>query len=161
MGTGQQLLSIGALILLSLLILNINKSTNNRLTEMYSNSATIAATGIAESMIDEIQSKAFDENTVYKAVDKTTDLTSPNSLGPETGETNVHQFNDVDDYNNYTTKDTITNFGVFGVRVKVYYVVNMDPSVKSSISTFAKKVDVYVNNSSLTDTLEISNVVAY
>jgi len=161
MGTGQQLITIAALALVTLLILNVHQSTNQRLVEMYSNEAVIAGTGFAESMIDEIETKAFDQKTVSKVVTSVGGLTPANLLGPDPGEKTSSQFNDVDDYNNYVTTDSLSRMGKFTIRVTVHYVVNFDPSVISNYPTFAKRINVFVTNNNFLDTLKISTVVAY
>ena len=49
------ILAIGGIFFLSLLILNVNTSTGNRIIEVSSNEAVIQATGIAEGIFEEIQ----------------------------------------------------------------------------------------------------------
>jgi hypothetical protein len=161
MGTGQQLLTIASIMLITLLIMNVHRATAERLTIMYSNEAIIAGTGVAQSLIDEIESKAFDQQTVSKEVSTTDSLTAPNALGAETGENTRTMFNDVDDYNNFTETDSLPRTGIYNIKVKVEYVANMNPSLISNYSTFTKKIDVFVTNFSLPDTLKFSDIVAY
>ncbi|UCH64586.1 MAG: hypothetical protein JSW63_08120, partial [Ignavibacterium sp.] len=61
------------------------------------NTAVIAASSVAQSMIEEIQQKAFDENTVSKSVLNDANLTDLSYLGPDKGEFNNTQFDDIDD----------------------------------------------------------------
>ena len=161
MGTGQQLLTIASIMLLTLLIMNVHRATAERLTIMYSNEAIIAGTGVAQSFIDEIESKSFDQKTVSNEVEYSDSLTAPNLLGPDAGEISRALFNDVDDYNNYTETDSLPRTGNYHIKIAVHYVANMDPTVISNHATFTKKIDVYITNFSLPDTLKFSDIVAY
>ncbi len=161
MGSGQQLLTIAAIVLLSVLIINVNQASNQRLTAMYSNEAVLTGTGIAESMIDEIESKAFDQNTVNKSVSDVSELTGVYNLGPELGETNSLNFNDVDDYNDYITTDSLERMGTFHIKVSVAYIKTMDPSIETNSRTFTKKISVFVTNKNLSDTLKLYDAVSY
>lgn len=161
MNTGQTLMVIGGIFLLTLFILTVYQTSTARLTITYLNEATITATGIAQSMIDEIQMKAFDEKTTTSGVSSTDSLTAVGSLGPETGETLSTLFDDVDDYNNYTRSDSLSRMGRFNTKVQVYYVQKMTPETKSLSKTFTKRIDVFVTNFSLTDTLKLYHIVSY
>ena len=109
MNSGNQLLSIAAIFLLQLLIMNANKHTIEKMLIKNANTSVIAASSVAQSMIEEIQNKAFDENTVSKSVLNDADLTDLSILGPDTGEFNNTQFDDIDDYNGYVTEDPLEN----------------------------------------------------
>lgn len=159
MNTGQQIIAIGAIFLLSLLALTVYRSTGNRTTSNYENEAILTGTSIGQSMLEEITSKSFDENTISSPAKNTSDLSSV--LGPETGENNVNQYDDIDDYLNYTTSDSLERMGKFNIKVSVYYVEKMNPEVKSIVRTFSKRIDVMVTNKNLPDTLKLNYVVAY
>lgn len=161
MGTGQQLLTLAALMLLGIFILNVHQSNMLRSSMVYENEAVIAATGVGQSIIDEITVKAFDEKTISEAVTNTDSLTGTYLLGPETGETTNLLFDDIDDYDGYTAVDSLDRLGNFNLKVEIFYVKNMQPEVKSSVPTFNKRIDVFVTNESLEDTLKLNQVVAY
>lgn len=161
MNSGNQLLSIAAIFLLQLLIMNANKHTIEKMLIKNTNTSVIAASSVAQSMIEEIQNKAFDENTVSKSVLNDADLTDLSTLGPDTGEFNNTQFDDIDDYNGYVTVDSLANIGKFEVSVQVSYRINMHTDQLSSKPTFAKVVTVSVDNFSLTNPLKYYQVIAY
>ncbi len=161
MNSGHMLLTIAGVFLLSNLILNVHKANTERMIATYTSESVIDASGLAQSVIDEIQTKAFDENTITKAISKTELLTSVKNLGPETGEVKNTDFDDIDDYNNYTTKITLDRMGDFDVKVNIAYVNTLNPQVKSSSSTFSKHVEVLVTNYSLMDTLKFNHIISY
>ncbi len=161
MNSIQQFLVIGGLFLLGILILNINNSKSMKSDIVYNNEALITGTGAGQTLIDQIMNKAFDQKTVSGPVANATLLTSASNLGKDTGENNSSQFNDIDDYDNYSTVLTLGRLGNFNVSVKVYYVSYNYPDTKSSMQTFLKRIDVTVTNSLLSDKLVFSQLVSY
>jgi len=167
MSSGQQLLVLGAIILFSIFILGIFTTENVNTKTTITNAAIITATGVAQNLLEQIQTEAFDSATVSKAVSTPNSLTPPSSLGPDPGETSVTKFNDIDDYNGYTEIDTIGTvalggiFSIFNVKAQVSYCTKMNPDVPSSVSTFSKKIDISVYNKYLIDTLKLSKVISY
>ena len=161
MGSGHQLLTIAGIFLLSILILNSNKANTERAITLYTSGSVIDANGVAQSILDEIQCKAFDETTVHKAVWSADSLTLPNALGNESGETQHTKFDDIDDYNNYNTTVTLDEFGDFFIIARVKYVDTMNPELISSIPTYSKRVEVAITNFSYPDTLKFYQVISY
>lgn len=157
----QQLLVIGAIIILGTLILTFNRSTQNTNSINYDNIAMIDGAAAAQSLIEEIEMKAFDERTVSATVTATSGLTAASLLGPESGETGRTTFDDIDDYNNFQGVDSFKHFDAFTFKVRVYYVTSTSPSSSSSTQTFLKKIDVDVYNANLTDTLSLTRIVGY
>ena len=154
-------LTIAGVILLSNLILNVHKANTNRMLANYTSESVIDASGLAQSIIDMIQSKAFDENTVSKAVWYPDSLTTAIKLGPESGEYMHTDFDDIDDYNNYSTTISLERMGDFDINVKVFYVSIPNPQVKSSIPTYSKKIELSIINYSLLDTLQYHHIISY
>ncbi len=161
MGSAQLLLIAGSLILLGIVSLTIYNSFGSKTDSDLYNGAYIAATGVAQSIIDQILTKSFDQNTISANVNNPNSLTAVNSLGPDAGESNVSQFNDIDDYKNYTRDDTLSVMGIFHTRVDVNYTLKMNPDQTSGTRTFTKRIDVYVTNFYLKDTLKFSYATAY
>jgi hypothetical protein len=161
MNSGHMLLTIAGILLLSNLILNVNKANTERMIATYTSESVINAAGLAQSIIDEIQTKAFDENTITTAVSKTELLTPVSDLGPEPGEAKNTDFDDIDDYNNYTTEIILDRMGDFDLKVKISYVNTSNPNILSSSSTFSKHVEVLVTNYSLMDTLKFNHIISY
>lgn len=157
----QQLLIIGALVILGSSILTFNQSTLNVNANKHFNIALTDATASAQSLAEEIQARAFDQSTVNASVATTNSLTSPNSLGPENSESDIHHFNDIDDFNNYTQSDTFQQFGIFTAKVKVNYVQKYSPESISNSPTFLKRVLISVHNPFLVDTLKLTRVISY
>lgn len=161
MNTGQTLLVTVGLLLFTIFILTVYRTTASRFTFAIANEALLTGTGIAQSLIDEITLKNFDENTIGKVVSTPDSLTPVNSLGPESGETDVTKFDDIDDYNNYQRTETLSRLGNFKAWVKVYYVKPNLPDVLSNTRTFAKKIEVFIQNSFVTDTIKMYRIVTY
>ncbi len=159
MSTTQTLLTIGGILLLTFLILSYYRSSGTQTEISINNEAIITGTGIAQSLFDEIQGKAFDETTTTASVSDANNLSS--SLGKDSGESLRSSFDDVDDYRKYTTNDTLSKLGVFFSEIDVNYVSASDPDVISYSRTFAKRVDITVTNDYLTDTLKFSQVISY
>jgi hypothetical protein len=161
MNSGHMYLTIAALILLSNLILNVHKANTERLIATYTSESVIDASGLAQSIIDMIQSKAFDENTVTAAAWELDQLTAVNKVGPESGEYKHTDFDDIDDYNNYSTRISLERMGDFDIDVKVFYVSFPNTQIKSSTITYSKKIELSIINYNLLDTLKYNHVVSY
>jgi|ERR1035437_10241943 hypothetical protein len=165
MSAGQQLLVLGAIVLLSIFILRVYTTENGTTKNTITNAAIIKATGVAQTLLEQIQTEAFDSATVSKSVSSTSALTPVGGLGPDLllGETSFTKFNDVDDYNNYSEIDTIGSTDIFNVKVRVSYATKMNPDVSSSVPTFSKRVDISVYNKylNLIDTLKLSKIISY
>lgn len=161
MGLSQLILLAGSMVLLGIISLTIYNSFNSKTDSVLYNEAYITASGIAQSIIDQILTKSFDQNTRTSSVSSPSSLTAVASLGPDAGESSVLQFNDVDDYKNYTRVDTMSVLGIFNTRVNVIYVNKMNPDQISAAKTFTKKIDIFVTNSYLKDTLKIKYATAY
>jgi hypothetical protein len=161
MNSGHMYLTIAGLILLSNLILNVHKANTGRMIATYTSESVIDASGLAQSIIDMIQSKAFDENTITDAAWELDQLTDVNKLGPESGEYKHTDFDDIDDYNNYSTRISLDQMGDFDINVKVFYVSFLNPHIKSSTITYSKKIDLSIINYSLLDTLKYHHIVSY
>ena len=161
MNSGHMFLTIAGVILLSNLILNVHKANTNRMLANYTSESVIDASGLAQSIIDMIQSKAFDENTTKAAVWQLDSLTAANNLGPESGEYMHTDFDDIDDYNNYSATVTLDRMGDFDINVNVFYVSTLNPQIKSSIPTYSKKIELSIINYSLLDTLKYYHIISY
>ena len=72
----QQLLTIAAIMIFTLFALSSNSSQLNQSSTTYFNEAILVAADLGQSLIEEIHSKAFDENTILGAVDTAVNLTA-------------------------------------------------------------------------------------
>jgi len=149
MTTTQQFLVLGGLILLSILALNFFRASELQYDLKYENEAIITATSLAQSVIEEIGTKAFDEVTVDYKTDDVDSLTLENYFGPDSAETNRDLFDDIDDYDGYSFKDSSLGLGKFDVSVIINYADRVKPDVLSINRTFCKRATVIVDNSYL------------
>ena len=159
MNTGQSLFSIGALLLLSLTILRVNNSILITDSIMQDSKLGVLATSVATSIMEEANKKAFDENSVNDAVLDLSALTSSGSLGPNNGES-PGTYDDFDDYNGYTKKDTVNTID-FKIVCDVTYI---DPDNIDGLSiqkTWHKKMNVTITSSFLNHALTFSCVYSY
>jgi hypothetical protein len=154
----QMMLSIVAMIFLSMLILNVHSSTSDKLIILYSNESLIEATGIVQAIIEEIQTKAFDEATTTAPAKERNLLTPVISLEKETGEV---AYNDFDDYNNYTLADTANVMCTFELAVMVRYAEETAPYDTSGTRTYMKRVDISITNASLPTILTFNKLISY
>jgi hypothetical protein len=160
MNTGQTMLTIGAFILLAVIILRVNNSFLSTDTVVQESKFGVLAVSIGSSIIEEANRKAFDQATVGNAVNSLNLLTQASKLGPENGE-KYSSFNDFDDFNGYDT--TITNLpsATFNARCVVCYVDPSNPDVAVNTQTWNKKITVYVTSPSSTDTMRLSSIFSY
>jgi hypothetical protein len=164
MNSGQTMMVIAAMGLLSMLTLSINSSIVNASLFGFNMEVQLDAISYAQSMLDEILFNDFDEKTTngVRAFDYE-DITSAASLGKEAGETisggvdiedqqkkNDFQsrtaFDDIDDYNGYQRKAYNTRLGWFDLNVDVKYVNESTPDIESSTPTFYKRVTVTITH---------------
>ena len=159
MNTGQTLISIGALLILSLTILRVNTRILSTDIVMQDSKLGVLAVSVATSIIEEASKKAYDAASAEEAVIDLSSLTSPYSLGPATGET-PENFNDFDDYNGYTKHDTVNTID-YTIACKVNYVnpYNLDEIIMEK--TWHKKITIYITSSLMNDTLKFSSVYSY
>lgn len=159
MNTGQSLLSIGALLILSLTVLRVNNSILTTEVTLQDSKLGVLAVSLATSLIEEANKKAFDAVTADDAVTNLSELTSPYSLGPGSGET-PDTYNDFDDYNGYTKLDSISSID-YRLTCLVNYVNpdNIDGIIMQK--TWHKKITVLVSSSLMNDTLSFSSVYSY
>ena len=172
MHTGQMLLVIGALTLLSIVTLSVNSLIVSKTTTILQAEAYLAAISIGQSMMDEILRTQYDTATippkkVYPG--QQSKFTPYGRLGPETGpginevtsvslpevpDTSVGyssaiKYNDVDDYHLYRRYYYSPSLGVFTVTDSIYYVLEDNPDQVSGSQTFFKKIVVTVRHRNL------------
>jgi hypothetical protein len=164
----QMFFALGALMLLSLIIINTNKNTLYTEDVMYDSNFGITATSVGASIIEEASQKNFDEITDTIALDATKNndlnlLTAPGSLGTE-GSEDINDrttFNDFDDYNNYTAVDNSMPTAIFNIECSVNYVDSNNPDVAVNSRTYHKKLTIKISSISMRDTIVQSTVFSY
>ncbi len=164
MNTGQMMITAGAIVLLSLVILRVNSNFLNTNSVLLDSKLGVIASSIATSIIEEATGKAFDESTVAGTVESLSSLST--TLGPGTGEV-YPNFDDFDDYNNLYKYENTVPAADFHVNCEVVYVNDTDLDGKTSSRTWNKKITVRVSSPSMLgqddipDTLEMSAIYSY
>jgi hypothetical protein len=167
MNTGQTMLAMGAMMLLSFLVLRFNTIHLTSAQASYNSKFGIVATSLANSLIEEAKDKAYDEF----ALDTTKVIASANdfspTLGKEGGEA-YPDFDDFDDYNNLYYPDTLSlknpqtgKATKFEIRSTVVYVSDVNPDVKSVSKQYHKKMTVSVFSSAMMDTVKLTTIFSY
>ncbi len=157
------MITIGALFLLSLVILRVTRGFLNTDEVLLDNKLGVLAVSVASSLLEEASGKAFDENTDSATVSSLSGLST--TLGPD-GEVYPH-FNDIDDYNGFKKIDNTIPAARFIDSVAVVYVSSANLNVPSASKTWNKKITVFVSSPSLfradgkPDTIKMSQVFSY
>ncbi len=155
------------IVLFTYLIITFNNSSQTQIELNLENEAIITASSVAQSVIDEILTKSFDEETVTKAVTKTSQLST--TIGKENNESAAFQFDDVDDYDNFTDKVTLSRLGKMDYKVEVSYAKIITDAVTGSKTvtvtgskTFSKLIKVTVKSPYLmAGEMSLSHLVSY
>ncbi|MCP5061427.1 MAG: hypothetical protein GY936_03065 [Ignavibacteriae bacterium] len=142
MNTGQMMIGIAAFALVTMTILNFNRGSINTQDVLIYNKAFIVATTIAKSTLDEISKMEFDEEIVEgNSIVTANDFSAV--LGAESSEV-YPNFDDVDDYNNFTKIESVPSIGSFNVSVEVTYMT--DDLVTTTAKTYNKNVTVKITS---------------
>jgi MSHA pilin protein MshD len=160
MSSGHMLLSMGAMMLLSTILLGVNGNIINTASTLDETKFGILATSLGTSIIEEANSKAFDLATVSDAISNVNSLTDPNGLGPASGEV-YPLFNDFDDFNGLSRMITNMPSTVFKESCAVHYVSANNPSLIVNTKTWHKRIDVFITSPSIKDTIKLSSVCSY
>ncbi len=171
MNTGQMLITIGAIFLLSMVILNINRGLITTNTTMIDNRYGILGVSLATSTIEKATGKAFDENTDSVSVNSVNSLTNVNQLGLDNSESrnNPDGFNDFDDYDCYRTNPKVDSLEfegtgrkiLFHTYCRVDYVSSSNPNTRINQRGWHKRIIVSVISPGMTDTIKMSSVYGY
>ncbi|MBK7105019.1 MAG: hypothetical protein IPH62_07035 [Ignavibacteriae bacterium] len=166
MNTGQSFLSLGAMVLVSLIVLQVNTGFVSTSSTLLDNKLNILAISLGSSIIEEASGKAFDEKTITDAASTTNDLTYANSLGPSYTES-YPNYNDFDDFDGLTINNTSIPSANFTIISEVSYVNANNPDEAVTYPTWHKKITVYITSKSLLDengnqdTVAVSSIFSY
>lgn len=175
MNTGQTMLTIMALAMLSVITMSYYASIGQSARSLSQSNAGLTATTIATSFVERAQSTAFDEISDTTSIDKVIHdpgvyLTAYDSLGTENANerTCIDSLDDFDDFNGWTEDYTPGWMNeLYRVRFKVYYVDpnNVNTNTPSTVRTFVKKMDITVwrvdATSAPVDTFRLSTLFGY
>ena len=157
----QSFYVIGAIAIFTSLALIFNQKQNIDLDTSLYQEAVIVSAELGDSFLNELTREAFDENTVSAEIDTVTSLTMAYSLGAESGEIDVSQYDDIDDYDGYTKTDSLNKLGIFTTTVEVCYIDDANPDTKSSARTFLKRIDIEVTNYYLSNAVKLYYLASY
>lgn len=180
MNTGQMLLVLLAITMLSTVSLTLNSMLLIKTQGMLDAEATIDAISYGQGVIDEVMSaqRSYDDSTISQKIYDSTKLTPIAKLGPSSTEksnvslpdslTSSRQYylsdkyyNDVGDYNGYRRSVLDPIMGTYKIFVTVAYVQEKTPDVLAPAQTFAKRVTVKVWQMNMGDTLHLTDVAVY
>jgi hypothetical protein len=119
------------------------------------------AHAFAQSMLDEILTKWFDEKAISTKIYNYSDMTTTSAFGTNFGEAiplvggldlafgSLKKFDDVDDYHKYKRRITNALGWQFTIVDSIDYVLEDDPNTRSSTQTFYKRITVHVYNENM------------
>ena len=158
MSSGQMLLALGAVVMLSTLALTLNSIVLDGNKTMMESELYISGTSVAQSFVEHAAILAFDEEVGAHAQSTFPGtFTSPGSFGPEGGES-YPNYNDVDDFHGYSGTVSTTRAD-FNVDITVHYCD--DSGNDQAIRTFFKRMEVTVNSPFIPTTVVARRVFAY
>ena len=154
MGGVQMMLVLGAMVLLSLLVLSINRAQFFSEQQMSQSEYLMAATAVGQTLISEISSKTFDAATATDEKAPVSSFTAPGSLGHGSWEV-YPNYNDFDDYHRFTTTVSTPRAGDFRVSCLVDYINPDTPNQRSSVRTRTKRLRVTITSAFLDDPVQL------
>ena len=157
MNTGQSFLSIGALLLFSLVSLNFNSSVLSNTTVEVENKVYLTAFSLADDLIEEVKQKAFDAATLTFPTTDPSILTGAYSLGHGWWET-YPDYNDIDDFNGFVQSVSAPHAENYQITCVVQYVDGDNPDQAVWTQTFYKKVTVTVSSPYLRNPIQLSHI---
>ena len=174
MNTGQILLTIGALILLTTTILNVNKTLNNVDLSLSQNRYRLEALSLLTSYVEQTSQKFFDEISTDTTLKTLNDFATPANLGLDANDL-TGELDDFDDFKGYVKTDTGRSGVIYRDSFHVEYVkLQGNKFVKSTNREYHKRMTIfitdsydppvlykYVNNVKVKDTLKVSFVRSY
>ena len=161
MSSGSSLLIIAGIIFFTNLILNFNRTASTQEGAIYENESYIYGESLVQSILEELETRNFDENTIAHEVKKSARLTKSNSLAPDDAESSIFEFDDIDDFNGFILVDSLSGHGIYNCTVEVYYVDPDYPEAKSNNAFFSKRVDIVLTNTYLMHDITISKIYSY
>ncbi|MCZ7602344.1 MAG: hypothetical protein QY331_14830 [Melioribacteraceae bacterium] len=157
MNTGQMLITIAALMLLTLVILRVNNNFLSTNTILMENKFGVLAVSLATSILEEAKGKAFDHNTDTNTVTSSNQLST---IGPESGEV-YPNFNDFDDFNGFSKIDSTLPSAPFKIECEVHYINPSNPNLTTGSKTWHKRMNVTVSSDFMQDTIRLTSIYSY
>jgi MSHA pilin protein MshD len=161
MGTGQTLLTIAAMMMISRMVLSVNNQNAQSGGSIEMAAYRITATSLGTSVIEEASGLAFDELSDSNGISTPSSFTAVNKLGPDNGEVYPH-YDDFDDFNGLHKIDSLAGSAVFATDVTVQYVsITSNVITVANTQTYNKQITVKVSSKWMSDTLKFYNVMSY
>ena len=166
MNTGQMILTAGAMMLISLMILSITSTQLTTQDSMQNSKFGVLAISLGSSILEMATQKAFDENSTEDALTLTNQLTLSKDFGAgkEAGEykDSMHTWDDYDDFHGYTNVDTTMPSAFFQIACTVEYVAPSGGAlVVSANRTWHKMMTVTITSPSMQDPVILRKVFSY
>ncbi len=152
------------MMLLGTVILTTNRSLGDTNTVLLNSNIGLEEVSLATSIIEEAQGKAFDEQSDTNNVTSLSQLTPADQLGEENGDST--DLNDFDDFNGLNgagrlETDTLST-GIYFAYTQVHYVsLSNGLDNNSNGRTWSKRLDVWVWNKDVPDTVKMHTVFSY
>lgn len=173
-GTGQSILTIGALMLISVLVMNFYRTSNDISTSLDFSRFHLEGLSVLTSHIEQLSQYFFDEASTDITSEKTlADFTLPANFGWDADDSTI--VDDIDDLHGVTVVDTGISGVIYHVDYNVEYVtLSAGAIINSNVRQYHKRVTISVSdafnppmiytmngNVRMRDTLAISTVVSY
>jgi len=175
MSTGQILLSLAALMLLSITVLNVNRNFGWVDNTLNQDKSRLEALSLMSSYVERTSQYLFDEAVTDTGVGKDlADFVKPNELGPDANDAGI--IDDFDDFHGQVFTDTARSGVIYNIAFDVHYakLVGKDILKDAMNKTYHKRMTVYVydsydppfiyknqNGNRVKDTLKVSFVRSY
>lgn len=153
----QSMLALGALMIFGMISLRFDSSVLQNLEIEVENKVYLTAFSLADDLLEEMKQRAFDQQTVTFQSISPEALTPVQNLGYESGEV-WPNFNDIDDYNNYSKPVSLPHAENYTVESFVTYVSESDQDLVSSTPTYYKRVEIIVDSPYLSHELKLSYI---
>lgn len=152
MSTGQMLITVAAMLLLSILILRVGSSTIVNQESMQNSKFGVLAVSIANSILEEATMKSFDENANTNPrtyFGNENELTVSGAFGIDAGEDadSIVTFDDFDDFHSFTKTYTELPSAIFTISCQVNYID--DAAVITASRTWHKMLTITVTSPSI------------
>jgi hypothetical protein len=171
MGYRELFLVLASVILLTLLMTQINSNTVEGREAMQQLEFEHTAAAIAQQFIEEAKSKKFDAQIGMVDAADPDNFTPWNNLGAG-GWENYPNFNDVDDYHNFSrtvyvngenfeADSTVTDGIPFNVSIQVQYVSVDNPDSVITDESHFKRMTVTVTSNYIPSSIVVKHVFSY
>ena len=121
----------------------------------------IMAYDLLDKFIDQVALLSFDEASVDGRPNGIPgSFTTPSNLGPEADEI-YPNFDDVDDYHNFSFTDTTSSGMDYTIKVELGYVTFDDTENFSNTQSIMKRMNVSIISTSIPDEMHLSRIFSY